>query len=287
MWVSPLPDGDSVTVQATTTRYGVAYHYNDHHLFLLLLLRLRGIYIYTCMHMQGKIEATTRTHSSALESTDFPLQSSDEDEDDQLQIPDVARQNLENAWSICKQYGWISFWFQLVLTVVAGVIILFSMAFTSQQGPQVSLYLTLFGVVTGFLSTFWSFGYVRLARKLRTFLDSDGAGNAPRVRRSDVINMLEKGAIINILGAGASVIGLQATIGLLVAKTLTTATVNPFLASNTNTWNPVLAFDVFNVQATTNTLLAHFFSLIVSLWLLRRIANRPSAARVVTKPPLA
>lgn len=196
-------------------------------------------------------------------------------------IPDAARQNLENAASACKRFGWISFWFQLVLTNVAAVIILFSMAFTAQQGPQISMYLTTFGIMTGFLSTFWSFGYIRLSRKLMAFLDADGSGTAPRIRRSDVITMLEKGAIINVLGAGASMLGLQATIGLLVAKTLTTATVNPFLASNTNTWNPVLAFDVFNVQATTNTLLSHFFSLIVSLWLLRRIANRPSAARVI------
>lgn len=57
-----------------------------------------------------------------------------------------------------------------------------------------------------------------------------------------------QGAIINVLGAGAAMIGLQATIGLLVAKTLTSATVNPFLASTTSSWNPVLAFDVFNVQ---------------------------------------
>jgi hypothetical protein len=177
----------------------------------------------------------------------------------------------------------MAFWVQLVLTTVAAVIVLFSMAFTSQQGPQVSLYLTLFGIGMGFLSTFWSFGYTRLSRKLRRFLDAGGAAGAPRIRRSDVVNMLEKGAIINVLGAGASMLGLQATIGLLVAKTLTTATVNPFLASNTNTWNPVLAFDVFNVQATTNALLAHFFSLIVSLWLLRTIANRPSAANIVTK----
>ena len=166
--------------------------------------------------------------------------------------------------------------------MVAAIITMFSMAFTSQQGPQVSMYLTLFSIMTGFLSTFWSFGYIRLSRKLREFLYAVGSPEAPRIRRTDVINMLEKGAIINILGAGASMLGLQATIGLLVAKTLTTATVNPFLASNTNTWNPVLAFDVFNVQATTNTLLSHFFSLLVSLWLLRRIANRPSAARVVT-----
>jgi Protein of unknown function (DUF3611) len=170
-----------------------------------------------------------------------------------------------------------------VLSTVAAVILLFSMAFTSQTGPSISLYLTLFGIILGFLSTFWSFGYTRLSTKLRNFLDAPPGADVPRIRRSDVINMLEKGAIINVLGAGATMLGLQATIGVLVAKTLTTATVNPFLASSTQTWNPVLAFDVFNVQATTNALLAHFFSLVTSLWLLRTIANRPSAANVVTK----
>lgn len=39
------------------------------------------------------------------------------------------------------------------------------------SGPGVSLYLTLFGIVAGFLSTFWSFGYVRLGRKLATYLE--------------------------------------------------------------------------------------------------------------------
>ncbi|KAG7671763.1 hypothetical protein KSW81_004649 [Nannochloris sp. 'desiccata'] len=198
-------------------------------------------------------------------------------------VTEVARQNLSTAANACRRYGWIAFWVQLVLTSVASVIVLFSMAFTSQTGPQISLYLTLFGIVMGYLSTFWSFGYTRLSRKLRAFLDFNGTGAAPKIRRTDVINMLEKGAIINALGAGASMLGLQATIGLLVAKTLTTATVNPFLASSTTTWNPVLAFDVFNVQATTNALLSHFFSLLVSLWLLRTIANRPSAANVMAK----
>jgi hypothetical protein len=35
------------------------------------------------------------------------------------------------------------------------------------------------------------------------------------------------------------------------------------------------------LQATTNALLSHFFSLVCSLWLLRIIANRPSAAAVM------
>ena len=57
-----------------------------------------------------------------------------------------------------------------------------------------------------------------------------------------------QGAIINVLGAGATMLGLSATIGVLLAKTLTSATVNPFLATSSSNWNPVLAFDVFNVQ---------------------------------------
>ena len=57
-----------------------------------------------------------------------------------------------------------------------------------------------------------------------------------------------QGAVINVLGAGATMLGLSATIGVLLAKTLTSATVNPFLATSSTNWNPVLAFDVFNVQ---------------------------------------
>ena len=41
---------------------------------------------------------------------------------------------------------------------------------------------------------------------------------------------------------------LQATVGLLVAKTLTNATANPFLAGGAGAYNPVLALDVFLVQ---------------------------------------
>jgi len=40
----------------------------------------------------------------------------------------------------------------------------------------------------------------------------------------------------------------QATVGLLVAKTLTNATANPFLSSGSGAYNPVLALDVFLVQ---------------------------------------
>jgi hypothetical protein len=44
----------------------------------------------------------------------------------------------------------------------------------------------------GYLSTFWSYGYTRLARKLRTFLATSGIDAVPPLKRTDVINMLEK-----------------------------------------------------------------------------------------------
>lgn len=51
-------------------------------------------------------------------------------------------------------------------------------------------------------------------------------------------------------GLGATLLGLQATVGLLVAKTLTNATANPFLAGGAGSYNPVLALDVFLVQVS-------------------------------------
>ena len=76
----------------------------------------------------------------------------------------------------------------------------------TQNGPAVSLYLTLFGIVASFVSTFWSFGYTRLSRRLRGYLQ----GELRRVRKSDVIYTLQNGCWINILGMAATLLGLQA-----------------------------------------------------------------------------
>ncbi|CAL5220491.1 g2518 [Coccomyxa viridis] len=196
-------------------------------------------------------------------------------EDDPLNtspaVSEVARKALAKASDACRRIGWFSFWAQLTLSIISACILLFSVAFTSQNGPAVSLYLTLFGIVAGFVSTFWSFGYTRLARRLRGYLE----GGLRRVRKNDVVYTLQNGCWINILGIISTLLGLQATVGLLVAKTLTNATANPFLAGGAGSYNPVLALDVFLVQASTNTLLSHFVSLLSSLWILLQISQKP------------
>ncbi|ONH91745.1 hypothetical protein PRUPE_8G134600 [Prunus persica] len=93
--------------------------------------------------------------------------------------------------------------------------------------------------------------------------------------RADVIRSLKNGIILNLLGMGASVLGMQATVGLLVAKALTSSA-NPYYQGLSPGYSPVLALDVFLVQAAANTILSHFLGLVFSLELLRSVTLPPS-----------
>lgn len=201
-----------------------------------------------------------------------------------LPIGDVAKRSLQIAANATGQVGWISFWTQLALSIVSAVILLFSVAFTSQNGPGVSLYLTLFGVVASFLSTFWAYGITRLSLRLQRYAKSGPQADLTRIKKKDVLQNLEQGCWINIAGMISTLLGLQATVGLLVAKTLTNATANPFLSGGAGSYNPVLALDVFQVQASTNTLLSHFVSMLCCLWLIRVVGRNTTTPSGVTMP---
>jgi hypothetical protein len=81
-------------------------------------------------------------------ATDYPLQpgmppqqpqydpSSFGGPDSSGRLGEAARQSLAKATSAMRRYGWIGFWVQLTLSVVSGVILLFSVAFTSQVGNR-------------------------------------------------------------------------------------------------------------------------------------------------------
>ena len=65
--------------------------------------------------------------------------------------------------------------------------------------------------------------------------------------RAEVVKNLQNGIIINLLGMGLTLLGLQATVGALVAKSLT-ASAGPYLQGTAADYSPVLALDVFLVQ---------------------------------------
>lgn len=94
--------------------------------------------------------------------------------------------------------------------------------------------------------------------------------------RTEVVRQLSTGLTVNFVGLGATIVGLQATTGLLFAKSLTAAAASPFTPGAG--YNPVVALDIFLLQAGSNVLFAHWIGAGIALWLLRTV-NLPTPAQ--------
>mmetsp|Transcript_10032 Transcript_10032/g.24715 ORF Transcript_10032/g.24715 Transcript_10032/m.24715 type:complete len:287 (+) Transcript_10032:70-930(+) len=180
----------------------------------------------------------------------------------------VSRKVARTAGA-CKTLGRWGFWGQLVLTVVSAVILIFSFIFKGiTKATDAGLYFILFGICAAFFTTFWSLGIVRLGEKLRQ--SATQLSLVPP--RTEVVRMLSTGLAVNFVGLGATIIGLQATTGLLFAKALTAAAATPFMPG---AGSSLIALDIFMVQAASNVMLAHWIGAAISLWLLRTV-NLPT-----------
>ncbi|KAK9176727.1 hypothetical protein WN944_028746 [Citrus x changshan-huyou] len=199
-----------------------------------------------------------------------PTFTSQNDESEKAKLAQVSKR-LENTARHFKRFGSFGFWGQLVCTVVSAVILSFSIIITGKVTSPTTFYCTAGGIAASFISVFWSFGYIRLSEKLRKTA-SDPSKAPPR---ADVVKSLKNGIGVNLVGMGAAILGMQATVGLLVAKALTTSA-NPYYQGITPGYSPVLALDVFLVQASANTILSHFLGLLFSLELLRSVTLPPS-----------
>lgn len=156
-------------------------------------------------------------------------------------------------------------------TVVSAIILSFSIVITGKISSPATFYATSGGIAAAFISVFWSFGYIRIAERLRK--SATEPSKAPP--RADVVKSLRNGIMLNLLGMGAAILGMLATVGALVAKALTSSA-NPYSQGISPGSSPVLGLDVFLVQASANTILSHFLGLVFSLELLRSITLPPS-----------
>lgn len=142
---------------------------------------------------------------------------------------------------------------------------------TTHQATDAGLYFVLFGICAAYFTTFWSLGLVRLGDKLRQ--SATQLNMVPP--RTEVVRQLSTGLAVNMVGLGSTLIGHQATTGLLFAKSLTAAAASPFTPGG---YNPVLALDIFLLQAGSNVMFAHWIGAAIALWLLRTV-NLPSSGQ--------
>ena len=83
--------------------------------------------------------------------------------------------------------------------------------------------------------------------------------------RAEVVKSLKNGIVLNILGMGAAVLGMQATVWLLVAKALTSSAV-PYYQGLPPGQSPVLALDVFLVQVYAHSYIIIFLLKLVFIF---------------------
>jgi len=150
--------------------------------------------------------------------------------------------------------GWLSWWAQVILSTISGVLLLFanSVSHTANAATLAGRLLALGGLAAAFASTFWSWGYTRLSARLerKATPAADAAARA--------LSALRVGRVINLLGMGLSIMGAEAIVGMLAAKTLTQGV---GLATGAASTGFVQALDMLIVQASTNTIAAHFIGL--------------------------
>ena len=175
----------------------------------------------------------------------------------------AAAAPVERLRTLLYKVGFASVWVQGVLTTVSGVLLLFcSSALQRASLPLLAgLVLALAGLAAACASSLWAWGYTRLSLRLgapgAAPSAADAAGRATRRARV--------GLAVNLAGLTASLLGAEAIVGTLAAKSFTQGA----LTVATSPLAAVQPLDVLVVQAILNLQGAHFVGLCTALRLLR------------------
>ena len=177
-------------------------------------------------------------------------------------------QTVKKIATALQRVGWAGFWLQLILAVVSSLIFLFAIPFAStgasNPGTGGSLLFAVGGLLILYGSTFWSFRYVTISRKLKN--------PDLRPKKAETIKTIQWGIISSLAGLGFSVMGAESIAGTLLGKSLSSAT--PFAAFSPDALSKIIQpLDIFIVLANTHLITAHFIGILGSLFLFSQISK--------------
>jgi hypothetical protein len=134
----------------------------------------------------------------------------------------------------------------------------------TNQGTGFGIFFALCGLVTLGVAAYFAFRYTRISRQLLV------SGAAERPSKADTLQAIRLGLIVNLVGMLLTIVGAQAIVGSILAKSLSQPQGALGLgALDLNRF--VQPLDLFVVQANTNTIAAHFVGIAASLWLFNRV----------------
>jgi Protein of unknown function (DUF3611) len=185
-----------------------------------------------------------------------------------LGIDGNTPQTVRKIAAQLRRVGWAGFWLQLILAIVSTLIFLFAIPFAStgarNPGTGGSLLFALGGLVAVYISTYWSFRYISIGRKLKN--------PDLRPKKADTVKLIQWGLLCSVLGLGSSVMGAESIAGTLLGKSLSLA--QPFAVYSPDALSKIIQpLDIFIVLANTHTITAHFIGIVGSLWLLSKLSK--------------
>jgi hypothetical protein len=187
--------------------------------------------------------------------------------DDQL-VAERAR--LRRTSLTLWRWSSVSWWAQVILSVVSGVTLFFASAIEGQQSSAFSngVFFSSAGLFVSVLSVTQTWRYARLASAIRQ-RRIDPIAVPARLTKS-----FNSCTAINLIGMAFALVSAEQVVGLLIARALSLQGLQSAVGSVAQYGIPLQAIrplDVFVVQANTNTLASHFISLASTLWLKRRL----------------
>ncbi|MGY6530555.1 MAG: DUF3611 family protein [Cyanobacterium sp.] len=179
-------------------------------------------------------------------------------------LPPVVQKVSSNL----KRWGFWGFWTQLVLGVVSTVTLLFATPALFQgsralQSEQFGLFSAFVSIVLLAAALVIAYRYGKIGKRV------ENRDPAMRPKKSDTLNLIRVGLVLNLVGMLFGIIGAQTLVGISLAKLLT---LSPQLIGP-NPEQFINSLDMLIIQANTNTIGAHFAGIATSLFLLNRISN--------------
>lgn len=154
--------------------------------------------------------------------------------------------------------SWISWWVQVVLTVIASVFLTFANTVRQVSSKDGFIWMNgfAFSVLSAIfsgVSVFWTWNTARSCQRLSR-VDSRRAASTLRKYCQTAVGL-------SLVGIFANIIGAEQIAGTLASKVLSSQTLRELLATN-QLANSFQSLDIFLVQANTNVLVSHFASLL-------------------------
>lgn len=177
--------------------------------------------------------------------------------------------SIQNISRLFLRCSWISWWFQIILSVISSTILTFANT-VRQSNSLNSLWMSGFslstiGVVISLLNAMWTWNITRVARRIQTkkIVYENAIPNLRYYAKTSVI--------ISLIGMLVTLLGAEQIVGNLASKVLSAQALIPSVNYAMTAQNSLQALDIFLVQANTNTLLSHFSPLSCYIWLQTQI----------------